>query len=205
MPHWTVPPEWRGEAAFVIVGGPSALTEPIERLEGRHVIAVNSSYERAPWAPVVYFSDARWYNWHAARLKQLPARLVTTSAAVHGERLHRLARVSPPPGLQTSPRALAVRHTSTTGAINLAWHLGADPIVVVGLDLYTAGKVTHHHTPHRFPTTPAAWLKHLGDLEHQAKALAAVGAQVFVTNPASRAVPLFAHRPLVEFITELPL
>ena len=59
MSYWSIPPEWTGETAFLLGGGPSLKGFNAECLRGRRVIAINNSWELAPWADVLYFCDEK--------------------------------------------------------------------------------------------------------------------------------------------------
>jgi hypothetical protein len=56
---WLIPPAWSGETGFIVGGGVSVETQPVERLCGRRVIALNSSYLRVPFAVFLLFGDSR--------------------------------------------------------------------------------------------------------------------------------------------------
>lgn len=59
---WTPEPLFRGETVFCLACGPSLTQETVEKLRGRRVIAVNSSVYMAPWADVLFFTDAGWFE-----------------------------------------------------------------------------------------------------------------------------------------------
>lgn len=194
-PLWMVPEEWKGETCFIIAGGPSVAKQNLAALAGRRVIAVNSSYECAPFADILFFADNRWWEEHYQRegIKNFAGRLVTCSnAATEYEpfKLLRLRRDAPPPGFAVAKNAVASQWTSTQGAMNLAAHLGVSRIVLLGLDLTRDPRgASHHHTPHIWPNKPGntTW-------DHQMKYLAMIveplrerGIEVLNTSPVSRA------------------
>jgi hypothetical protein len=80
-PIWLVPPAWSGETCFIVGGGVSVETQPVERLHGHKVIALNSSYERVPFADYLLFVDTRWCRVHESRpaLRAFAGQLVTCS------------------------------------------------------------------------------------------------------------------------------
>jgi hypothetical protein len=74
--YWRVQPEWRGQTVVIVGGGPSLTKEQVDAaghvVVGRaapKVIAINNAIELAPWADVLYFCDARWYEWHRDRVR----------------------------------------------------------------------------------------------------------------------------------------
>lgn len=59
---WTPEPLFKGETVFCLACGPSLTPEIVEKLKGRRVIAVNSAVYKAPWADVLLFTDAGWFE-----------------------------------------------------------------------------------------------------------------------------------------------
>lgn len=169
---WSVPREWEGETAFIVASGPSVTQGDVDRLKGRKVIVINSSYTVAPWADILFFGDCRWWMVHRdAALKLFRGRIVTSSRSAPEvpkgmPRLLRLDKVEPEVGLSRDPRKVAMKRTSLQAAINLAVHLGVSRIVLLGADgKPSADGRTHHHAPHQWPVRPENW-------EEQAKQLA---------------------------------
>lgn len=182
---WSVPEEWPGETVFIICGGPSALTQDVERLKGRRVIVVNSSYELAPWADILFFGDTRWWTIHAPKVMKLPIRVVTCSNVRHRKVLF-LAR-SRPPEFSTDRSKVSMRRTSLTAAINLAAHMiGKGKIVLLGADGKKGedGK-THHHSPHPWPPRPGCWEAQRKDLAMIAPKAAGRGIEIVNASPGS--------------------
>lgn len=185
IPPWTVPKEWPGETAFIIAGGPSVTQEQVDRLKGRKVIAIKLSIEKAPWADFLYFADGLWWKTHKATVKAFQGRMVTTADLYGVDRVFKLLKAAPP-GLWPTPDGLAVRRTSTSGAINLAFHLGAKRIVLLGLDgkLAPDGR-THHHTPHAMPKKQDYFGEQRKDLDTIVPWLKAREIEIFNTNSES--------------------
>lgn len=72
-PEWF--PNWVGECAAVVAGGPSVTREHVGALKDRiHVVAINTSYELCPWADALYACDHNWWNLmaHKVSKKQAP-------------------------------------------------------------------------------------------------------------------------------------
>jgi hypothetical protein len=163
---WKIARAWQDQTAFIIGGGPSLKNENVESLRGRNVIAVNSAYEAVPFAPYLFFADSRWYEVHRDKLASFPGRIVTVSQrfpeARHLLRLSRRVPNTNPkggplgPGLAPEPTAVAVNRTSLQGAMNMAYHLGVNRIVLCGADMGrdpVTGE-THHHSPHPWKNKP---------------------------------------------------
>jgi hypothetical protein len=187
--YWTVPKEWSGETVFIVAGGPSVADQDTDRLKGRNVIVVNSSYERCPFAQYLFFGDRSWWARHSAKvLKSFEGRIVTTSMVANSNgRLHRLKRIPPSSApLATNPSNVVWKNTSLHGAINIAVHTGAGRIVLLGADMRKApdGR-SHHHTPHPKPSRPGCWGQHMRQLKLTAEPLQKLGIDVVNASPVS--------------------
>jgi hypothetical protein len=157
-PLWLVPPAWSGETCFIVGGGVSVETQPVERLRGHKVIALNSSYERVPFADYLLFADTRWYRVHESRpaFRAFAGHLVTCSPHVDDPRVWRLRRKNPP-GLAQDRNMVVMRRTVMAAAMNLAVHLGVRRIVALGLDGRETDGRSHHHEPHPWPQKAGCW------------------------------------------------
>jgi hypothetical protein len=194
MPKWSVPREWAGEACFILAGGPSVLTQDLSLLRGRRVIAINSAFQTYPDADFLFFGDARWWRVHCVAVKRFAGRVVTCSW-IETAPVLRLNRCNPP-GLSSSPDCLTMRHTSLQGAINLACHLGATLMILLGAD----GKIaadgrTHHHAPHPWPQVANCWAIQRADLVTVVDPLRQRGVTVLNASPGSALADLW---PVVE-------
>lgn len=194
--------EWEGATAFLIVGGPSVREQNVELLRGRYVMVVNSSYQLAPWADFLFFADSRWYRAHQDRLKFFKGRIVTTSAIFSDRRLLKVRPVPSKALVTDKPDAVAFRHTSSQGAMNVLVHLGVKRIVLLGLDMAKAADgTTHHHVPHDWPQRATCWDTQKVHLAKMAAPLAALGIQVINTSLVSR-VDWWPKRSLADVINE---
>lgn len=200
MSYTTIRPEWEGQTAFIIGGGPSVAEQDLSALAGRRVIVVNSSYEAYPGADALFFGDHRWWQVHACRLENFPGRIYSCAAASAGRRLLKLRRVVPPPGLAEDRDAVASQRTSLHGAMNLAVHLGVRRIVLLGADMgRDASGRSHHHSPHQWANRPGneTWDVQMAQFRFIVAPLAARGVEVINASPVSR-IPWWPIRPLGE-------
>lgn len=196
--YWQVAPEWNGERCFIVAGGPSVAGIDLRPLRGQRVIAVNSSWSRAPFADLLFFGDARW--WHHYRDEVLigfPGRIASSARGIGHPRVRRL-RASNLPGLAAEPDTVAIRRTSAGAAINLAVHLGVADIVLLGLDNRTdaAGR-THHHARHPWDLRTDCFADQRAELEGIAAALRHLGIGVTNASPDS-ALPFWPKMQLSE-------
>jgi hypothetical protein len=212
--------DWPGETVFVVAGGPSIKAHLVDGsldcLKGRNVVAVNSSMTTvARFAQVGFFADERWLKEYREGLRGVAGRLVTISNAavtLHqvwrqriGEQRH--PNFTPPPltfvrkvkadvGISTNRIEVAMKWTSIQGALNVAAHMGAARIVLVGADMGRgASGECHHHAPYPWPVKAGCWDLHIADLEKAARVAAMRGIEIVTTSPTGR-LPFWPYIPL---------
>lgn len=186
-------PDWARQAAFIVCGGPSVREQNLELLRGRRVIVINRSFETIPWADILFFADANPWKWYRDGIMGFRGRVVTVferkPSNKYPDRFEQY-RKTRPPALSRDPACITMQRTSVTGSIHAALHLGARPIVTLGLDLKAAigkagSKITHHHAPHPKPFVPGCWEKHRKELHSILPSLKAWGAEVWNASPGS--------------------
>jgi hypothetical protein len=184
-PFWTIEPEWHGEIAFVIAGGPSVLSQNVDRLGGRKVIVINSSCYCAPWAEFLFFGDARWWRENRAGCDAFQGRILTT-AATHDPRALRLKKRLPEHGFATAPDELTWRRTSLAATLNVIGHLRPDRVVLLGADgRFSKDGRRNHHAPHKWAHRNGTWEDQRAELALTVKPLRALGIDVLNASPGS--------------------
>jgi hypothetical protein len=183
--YWQIEPEWVGETAFIVGGGPSVRTIDLELLRGQNVIAINTSYEAVPFAQFLIFSDYRWWDHHQSKLDKFEGRIVCCSRTPGDARLL-MVRRKIPPGFDQPNDCLAVQFTTATGAMGLAVKLGAKRIVMMGIDGRNAsdGK-THHHRGHPWIIVDGWEAKHRADLQKMVQPLKDLGIEILLATPSA--------------------
>ena len=115
------------------------------------MIVVNDAYRLAPWADVLYAADAKWWKWHQdVPDAELPARKYTLqkAALVHRPSIE-LLTWDGHAGLTQNPKYVRLGGHGGYQAINLAVHLGAARIVLLGYDMQSgADGQDHFHGAH---------------------------------------------------------
>ncbi len=185
---WVVAPEWTGETCFILGGGPSLRNVDVVPLRDRgRVIAINESFRLAPWADVLYFCDKDWWLRNRAQVEEIftGRYIVTMQNQFPGVKT---LRCSGELGLETDPAA--IRHGSNSGyqAINLAYHFGASPIVLLGYDMHVANGRTHWHQgyPDQTPTGYAHTLRGMAfKFQYLVSPLRAAGVKVLNVTQGS--------------------
>jgi hypothetical protein len=149
---WSIPPEWTSEPCFILVGGPSLKGFDAEILRGAgRIIVVNNAYQLCPFADVLYFCDAAWWNTldpdrHVTHRDDVLTNFTgqhIVSMGTSQDNVHRVQHGGMT-GLSTSPSALCHGGNGGYQAIDLAVHLGALRIYLLGYDMHGG----HWHSPH---------------------------------------------------------
>ncbi len=186
MTFWRAEEIWKGQACYIIGGGPSLLTQDLRLLDGQNVIVINSSYQAFPAAQFLIFSDMRWWCHHL-RLKPLQdfkGRIIATSNSASGAQLLKMKRKSSP-GLATERDSVMVKNTTLTGAINLAVHFGVAKIVLLGIDQKTTDGKHWHHASHPWNPTHNCWARQQMDMPKIAEDLRALNIPCVNASPGS--------------------
>ena len=136
MSYWAVPPEFSEDAVAILGCGPSLKGFCADTLRGVfRVIAINDSFLLAPWADILYFCDFSWWKEHRESvLKNFTGTRVCTLENTGIPGILSL-RSTGETGLETDPSG--IRHGCNSGyqCINLAYHLGAKRILLLGFDM----------------------------------------------------------------------
>lgn len=162
---WTVEKLWDDATCVILAGGPSLEGFDVSQLDGLRVITINDSWRMYPTADVFYFCDSEWwkeqwaFNRAAIHVPDYNFRqLVQDGFWVKGGEEQgdfpdsvRVVGFTGQVGLETDPAGL--KHGSNSGyqAINLAYHLGATNILLLGYDMRCQGATSHWHDGPRLP------------------------------------------------------
>jgi hypothetical protein len=135
---------------IVVLGcGPSLTQADVDYCRGKaEVMAVNDAYRLAPWADWMYAADVSWWGMHHAAVKTGFAGECWTQSEQAAEwyGLRHISSVDEP-GLSLDPLVINQNGNSGAQAMNLAYHLGAQRIILLGFDLCG----THFHGSHPAP------------------------------------------------------
>lgn len=204
----TVPPElqpleWKGATVVIIAGGPSLTVDQCSDVEVwrrepapelRRVVAINTSFQRAPFADILYACDGAWWNiYHEQALATFPPyRCWTQDEQATKKYGLRFIRSESTRGLSRRPGLIRQGKNSAYQAINLAYLAGARRFVLLGVDC----KGTHWHGDH--PPGLARVLPHklwLAAFDDLARDLKGEGVEVVNCSPDS-ALRAFPQRDL---------
>lgn len=159
-----VPRLWPGSTVVLIASGPSLTPEDVTFCRGRaRVVAVKDAVRLAPWADVCYACDARWWAHHnglpdfTGRKFAIEDCKAAVAFAKHNSRWPDIELIdnTGEVGLEADPRGVRTGKNSGYQAINLAVHLGASRIVLLGYDMQHTGGRHHWFGVHPWNTAPA--------------------------------------------------
>lgn len=141
----SVPRLCPGGTVVCLGGGPSLTREDVEYVHGKaSVIAINDAYKLAPWADVLYACDAKWWYWHGSNGAAAFAGLkFALDPGVRVKGVQVLANTGQT-GLELRPTGLRNGRNSGYQAINLAVHLGATRVLLLGYDMRGDHWFGHH-------------------------------------------------------------
>lgn len=214
--YFTVPKLWPRSTVAILAGGPSLTQAQVDACRDRcRVIAVNNAYQCAPWADVLYFCDEKWWGWHRDRAGyrdfagmkmalETAGKVFDAEPAVKKLRYAGRGQGQGPQNQAEGPKGLCLdRDGLCTGsnsgyqAINLAVHLGAHRIVLLGFDMKSAASGRMHwHDEHPMATDPNVWANEmLPCFPHLVEPLRRLGVDVINATPGS-ALKVFAMQPL---------
>lgn len=138
MGYATVPCCWPGDLFVLLAGGPSLTADDVCKVYGHgRVIAINDAYRIAHWADVLYACDAKWWEWHNGVPTFSGLKYTMDPNATRWPGVQQLQNTGPV-GLELQPHGLRAGQNSGYQAINLAVHLGARRILLLGYDLSPA-------------------------------------------------------------------
>lgn len=201
---WSVPRLWSGERCFIVCGGPSVKAQRalVPQLRGRF-ISVKQSIVLRPNADVFFVNGERDNRSQIAPL--IPHSKLAEHHVVRGRHLQdlpgyfrRVNRHKDHTKLCDDPTRVSGFDTGTS-AINLAYHLGAAEIVLLGYDM-TGGHWFNGEMKHPKPFPPEDEFQgHMAPLPALAKDCRAKGIRVVNVSPISR-VDCFERGRIEDFL-----
>ncbi len=204
---WSVPRLWPGATVVCLGGGPSLTQDQVDTLRGRaKVIAVNDACRLAPWAEVLYACDWRWWRKVGGAPDFAGLKVTLSNSRGHLDAYPDIEMLenTGTEGLERAPTGLRTGRNGGYQAINLAVHLGAARVLLLGYDMKpdACGR-THWFGDHGdWPTRPRVFetvmLPHFPGL---ARELEAVGVAVVNCTPDS-ALDAFDKLPLERALAE---
>jgi len=141
--YWTIPILWPDATVFIIGGGPSLEGFDWDPFTKRRVIGCNDAYTLGPWVDVCFFCDYSWFKGTHhfpghERLGLMDFQGLKVACVEHplfDKRIKEVRRQTRRQGIWDQPDKLCWNLNTGATAINLAVHLGASRIVLLGFDM----------------------------------------------------------------------
>jgi hypothetical protein len=178
-------PQWRGETIAIIGSGPSAKKAGVELLQGRtKVIAINESWQLAPWADVLYGCDVNWWRLRDGVRKFKGLKISQSAEACD---LYRDIKRIVIPNVKSNDILMEpLGHVGAGGnsgfqCLNLAVQFGAKRILLIGYDMrIDFGEHWHprHYPPLSNPHPNDNLPRWRAALDKAHASLAAIGVEV---------------------------
>ena len=199
FPYATVPKLCPGGTVVCIASGPSLTKDDVEYVRGKadRVIVVNNGYQIAPWADFLVASDLQWWNWHKGA-KDFKGIKYATSKHVKWSGVQ-ILRNEGGSGLSLNPSGIKHGLNSGYRGINVAVHLGAKRIILLGYDLQQGpNREEHWHGehPNRSRSPYKVFIKRFQTL---VEPLQELGIEVINCSPRT-ALECFPVKPLREVL-----
>jgi len=204
-PRWTGL-QWPDARVVILASGESLSVDQCEAVrawrfagaaEMRRVIAINTTFQRAPWADLLWGCDATWwYKYHAEAAAVFAGQLWTQDVSARDKYGLHFIDSQAGPGLSRWPGVIHQGGNSAYMSVNLGVQAGARRFVLLGCDMHG----THWHGDHPeglsnpAPYLFATWIKQFAVL---AKDLASDGIEVINCTPGT-ALHCFPEKPLQE-------
>lgn len=135
----------------------------MDYLRGKcRVIIVNDNYQLAPWADMHYACDLKWHKWHHNDLSEFEGAKFTMDREAAS--LYRLRYIEGRAGhgLSIDPSLIHTGGNSGFQALNVAYHMGASHVMLLGFDMKLSEKGASHwfgDHPDGIRSNYAPWLK----------------------------------------------
>lgn len=186
-----------GGTVVCLGGGPSLTRDDVEACRGKAtVIAINDAYKLAPWADVLYGADSKWWAWHKGvpSFKGLKFALQPDAGQWPGVQV---LRNTGDAGLELDPSGLKTGRNSGYQAINLAVHLGASRVLLLGYDMSHGPKGETHWFGHHPDQSSSPYAAFLACFATIVDPLRQVGVSV-INCSRQTVLTVFARQPLEE-------
>lgn len=145
-----IPCLWPESTVVCLGTGPSLTQQDVDHVRGKaKVIAVNDAYRLAPWADALYACDAKWWNWHKGAPSFAGLKFGLQMGARHWPGVQIVGKTGSH-GIEWRRVGIRTGNNSGYQAINLAIHLGAKRILLLGYDM----SGTHFFGRHRDGSLP---------------------------------------------------
>ncbi len=143
--YWKIPRIWEGATAYILGGGSSLLKENLELIHNERVIGINNSFMMGDWVDVCWWGDPRWFDWNEKELAEFGGLKVCCCASLMQRQGVKVVRRGKPMGLELRPDFISWNKSSGGSGVDLAVHLGASKVVLLGFDMHYEEKTGNNN------------------------------------------------------------
>lgn len=134
--YGSVPKLWPGDTVVVIGGGSSLTPEDVNYVRGKaRVIAIKEAIQLAPWSDAMYACDDKWWRFYRGAPDFTGLRFALEPQPIAWPNVTVL-RNTGNLGLELDPAGVKTGYNSGYQAVQVARHLGASRIVLLGFDCW---------------------------------------------------------------------
>lgn len=145
-----IPNIYKNETIYIIGGGPSLKDFDFSKLNGKITIAINKAILHFPNANVAYWTDTRVYDWYNKQIDNFKGLKITNKPNPCKEGIINVLNTGKT-GLELNSNGIRHGNNSGYAAINVAYHLGAKRIILLGYDMGNSKNSTHWHDGYNLP------------------------------------------------------
>ncbi len=146
----TIPRIWEDEDVFIIGGGPSLAEMNLDPIHDRCVIGVNQAFELGSWIDILFFVDQRFLDWNREAIREFPnMKLAALGSKRSDSGVKLIERSRKQTGISEKADSICYNSNGGAAAINLAVHLGAKRIFLLGFDMKTTSGKHNWHDKHQ--------------------------------------------------------
>ena len=210
--NWNIPKVWENETAYILGGGASIISQfgipadivkqvrngklpmsvyssYMEKLFDKNVIGINAAYQLGSWVDYVYFMDKDYMLAERGGLSKFPNKVISALEYSETEDWCYTVKGTQEHGICETPNTIAYNWSSGAAAINLAYHLGAKKIVLLGFDMKLTRGKQHFHQAGNGYTKPKlidkVFKRHLQAFEYIKNDADRLGVEIINASPKS--------------------
>lgn len=146
---WKVPKDlWHQKTVAILASGPSLSLADLEVVRAANIpaIAINTTFQRAPWASMLYAADMSWWMTYSSTALLFEGLKVTSCDEVPFKAVNHL-KVTGLRGFDQDPGSIRTGMHSGYQALHIAMRAGAKRVLLLGMDM-TAERGSHWHGDH---------------------------------------------------------
>lgn len=179
---WTVPRMWAGRTVAILASGPSMSQEIANAVRDAHLpcIAINTTYQLAPFADMLYAADTEWWEFY----KGVPEFRGLKVCCQHTLLGIQVIKHTGTHGFEDRPDAIRTGSNSGYQALHIAVHAGAKRVLLFGFDMHGGHWHPDHPTPLR-KTLSVTYEKFVANFTALAPLLKDRGVEVLNCTPGS--------------------